>query len=172
MKTAVTSIGALVAEHARAMRSAAAAVLPRKRVTELRGMYAAADGERSGESASAIQGQILRLSERREAAIYLRGGTLWVADFIDGWGEVVDAATWFRFNCGVPGASSAQRRMLLESALPISRELVAKIEALHRPDNARARIAAPESHAAGCTGRDSRQEASHADGRHLAGGRR
>jgi hypothetical protein len=78
-----------------------------------------------------IQGQLLRLSERREAAIYLRAGLLWVADFIDGQGELVDAATWFRFNCGMPGAASARRRMLLESALPLSWELVARIEGLH-----------------------------------------
>ena len=160
METAVTSIGALVAEHARAMRSAVAAVLPRRRVAELRALYTA-DGHGSDEPTSAIQGQLLRLSERREAAIYLRGGTLWVADFIDGWGELVDAATWFRFNCGAPGATSAQRRMLLESALPLSRELVAKIDALHRPDGGRPRNVSPESRIPGSTPRDSRQEASH-----------
>jgi hypothetical protein len=33
-----------------------------------------------------IQGQLLRLSERREVAIYLRNDTLWIADFIDGHG--------------------------------------------------------------------------------------
>jgi len=98
--------------------------------------------------ASAIQGQLLRLSERREVAIYLREGALWVADFIDGEGELVDAATWIRFNCGGPGASWSRRRMLLESALPLSRDLVARIEELHRPGIARPSIA-------------SRQEASH-----------
>jgi hypothetical protein len=50
MEAAVTFIGALVTEHARAMRSAAAAVLPRRRVTELRASYAA-DGRRSEELA-------------------------------------------------------------------------------------------------------------------------
>jgi hypothetical protein len=80
-----------------------------------------------------IQGQLLRLSERREVAIYLRDGTLWVADFIDGDGELVDAPTWFRFNCGALSTYHARRRMVRESAIPLSRELVTRIEDLHRP---------------------------------------
>ena len=60
---------------------------------------------RATPSSGAIQGQLLRLGDRRETAIYLRGGTLWVADFVDGRGEIVDAASWFRFNCGLPGAT-------------------------------------------------------------------
>ncbi len=79
-----------------------------------------------------IQGQLLRLSARRRVAIYLRGGQLWIADFIDGHGELVDPETWFRFNCGSPGTRLARRRMLLESALPLSSEIVTKIEDLHR----------------------------------------
>ena len=54
-----------------------------------------------------IQGQLLRLSARREVAIYLRGGQLWVADFIDGHGELVDPETWFRFNCASPDTRPA-----------------------------------------------------------------
>lgn len=84
-----------------------------------------------------IQGQLLRLSERREVAIYLRQGTLWVADFIDGHGELIDPATWFRFNCGAPTTSHARRRILLESATPLSAELAAQIESLHRLANVR-----------------------------------
>jgi hypothetical protein len=80
-----------------------------------------------------IQGQILRLSEHRVVAIYLRDGSIWVADFIDGQGMLVDANTWFRFNCGTNAASQALRRMTLESAIPLSVELVEQIEALHRP---------------------------------------
>jgi hypothetical protein len=80
-----------------------------------------------------IQGQLLRLSERREVAIYLRDGTLWVADFIDGDGELVEAKTWFRFNCGAHATYQARRRMVHEAAIPISGKLVAKIEQLHQP---------------------------------------
>ena len=62
--------------------------------------------------ASPILGQLLRLSKRREVAIYLREGSLWIADFFDGNGELVEPKIWFRFN---------------------SAELAAKIESLHRP---------------------------------------
>ena len=80
-----------------------------------------------------IQGQLLRLSERREVAIYLRDGTLWVADFIDGDGELVEAKAWFRFNCGTHATYHARRRMVREAAIPISGKLIAKIERLHQP---------------------------------------
>ena len=78
-----------------------------------------------------IQGQLLRLSERREVAIYLRDGALWVADFVDGCGTLTEAATWFRFNCASPASWHLRRRMALESAMPLSSDLVARIEQLH-----------------------------------------
>lgn len=83
--------------------------------------------------ASPILGQLLRLSKRREVAIYLREGSLWIADFIDGCGEVVEPKIWFRFNCATAGKGLARRRMLLESAVPLSADLAAKIESLHHP---------------------------------------
>ncbi len=79
-----------------------------------------------------IQGQMLRRSARREVAIYLRGGALWVADFIDGDGEIVDAATWIRFNCASASAWQTRRRMVRECAVPVSHELSSRIELLHR----------------------------------------
>jgi hypothetical protein len=82
---------------------------------------------------SSIQGQLLRRSERREVAIYLRDGQLWIADFIDGVGELIEPASWFRFNCGTPWARRANRRMVIESATPLSSELAARIERLHHP---------------------------------------
>jgi hypothetical protein len=78
-----------------------------------------------------IQGQLLRRSERREVAIYLRDGKLWIADFIDGVGELIEPAAWFRFNCGTPWARRAHRRMLFESAVPLSADLASRIERLH-----------------------------------------
>lgn len=80
-----------------------------------------------------IQGQLLRLNTHHTVAIYLRQGAIWVAEFIDGHGVLVDANTWFRFNCGTLANSHALRRMALESAIPLSAELVEQIEALHRP---------------------------------------
>ena len=80
-----------------------------------------------------MQGQVLRLSERREVAIFLRDGALWVADFVDGDGALMDAITWFRyFNCGAQSTADARRRLVLESATPLSEELVERIERLHR----------------------------------------
>lgn len=90
-------------------------------------------------TAPAIQGQLLRLSKRREVAIYLRNDALWVADFIDGHGELIDAATWFRFNCGTRASPQARRRMALESAIPLSEHLVERIEHLHRSAKVRKR---------------------------------
>lgn len=79
-----------------------------------------------------LQGQVLRRSDRREVAIFLRDNVLWVADFVDGHGQLVDAATWFRFNCGDLANPEARRRMVRESAIPPSRELAARIAALLR----------------------------------------
>jgi hypothetical protein len=90
------------------------------------------------EVSSPLQGQVLRRSEWREVAIFMLDDTLWVADFVDGQGELVDAVTWFRFNCAAASAQ-ARRRMGLESALPLSDELVARIEALYRSGAERAR---------------------------------
>jgi hypothetical protein len=85
-----------------------------------------------------ILGQLLRRSERRETALYLRDGVLWVADFVDGHGQLVDAASWLRFNCGGATSPQARWRMALESASPVSEELAQRIEALHRAMGAEA----------------------------------
>jgi hypothetical protein len=79
-----------------------------------------------------VQGQLLRMSAHRTVAVYLREGVVWVADFVDGKGLLVDAGTWFRFNCGTPANTHAIRRTVLESALPLSAEMAERIEALHR----------------------------------------
>jgi hypothetical protein len=67
----------------------------------------------------------------RQVAIYLRDDALWVADFVDGKGEIIDATTWFRFNCASAAPSSMRQRMLLESAIPLSLELAERVERLH-----------------------------------------
>jgi hypothetical protein len=77
-----------------------------------------------------IQGQLLRLNERRVAAIFLRDGALWIADFIDGHGELVESSTWFRFNCAAPTSTQARRRMVLEAGMPLTAEIVERIERL------------------------------------------
>jgi hypothetical protein len=88
----------------------------------------------AGEAAPVrIKGQMLRLSEHREVAIYLRDGDVGIADFIDGRGELVDVVSWFRFNCGSPANAYVSHRMAIESAKPLSADLIGRIEALHRP---------------------------------------
>jgi hypothetical protein len=79
---------------------------------------------------SRIQGQVLRLNERRVVVIFLRDGALWIADFIDGHGELVESSTWFRFNCAAPTSTQARRRMILEAGMPLTAELVERIECL------------------------------------------
>jgi len=86
-------------------------------------------------AARSIQGQLIRQSGRREVAIFLLDGQLRVADFIDGQGQLIDAATWFRFNCGAVSAAHARRRMVRESAVPLSEMLVARIEQLLRAED-------------------------------------
>ena len=80
-----------------------------------------------------MHGQLLRQSERREVAIFLRDDALWVADFIDGHGQLIEATTWVRFNCGAHATPQARRRMVLESAVPLSAELVDRIGRLRAP---------------------------------------
>lgn len=132
---AARGVRALLRDHSQALASASKAALPRQRLTELRAMYTAVrranDDSEEIRSGAALQGQMLRLTERREVAIYLSGNAPWVADFIDGHGEIVDAATWLRFNCGTVKSRHSLRRMRRESAVPLSAQLAARIERLH-----------------------------------------
>jgi hypothetical protein len=57
---------------------------------------------------------------------------LWVADFVDGHGQLIDAASGLRFNRGGARSTQARWRMALESAAPVSDELAQRIKALHR----------------------------------------
>jgi hypothetical protein len=114
------------------------------------------------ERSDLIRGQVLRSDERGDAVLFLREGTLWVADCrVNGECELFDAATWVRFNCG--GAAGGRARlsgappplsvyqlarikMLVHGTAsgpspttsirrlrtPLSAELVARVEYLHR----------------------------------------
>ena len=50
---------------------------------------------------STISGTSMRLSERDTIAIYRWNNLSWVAHFRDGYGELNDAATWFRAHGGL-----------------------------------------------------------------------
>jgi hypothetical protein len=83
-------------------------------------------------ASGSIQGQLLRFSPHREVALYLREGSVWIAEFIDRKGVLVDVPAWLRFNCGTPSNACAARRTSLESAIPLSADLFARIESLHQ----------------------------------------
>lgn len=77
---------------------------------------------------SPLQGNLVRLGERHEIAIYLRDGMAWVADFKAGRGEVFAASAWFSLNRG----GSALRRMAHDSIMPLPEDVAERIEYLHR----------------------------------------
>jgi hypothetical protein len=77
-------------------------------------------------------GQLLRLREGHQVAIYKRNGVNWVAEFRNGRSELFDAAWWFYFHLGSLRYSHGMRETALDSATAITPEVLAKIERLHR----------------------------------------
>ena len=78
-----------------------------------------------------LQGSLLRLSERREIAIYLRDGAAWVADFNNERGELFFASAWYSMGGGRMLAHT-QRRGEVETISPLPEAVVQRIEALHQ----------------------------------------
>jgi hypothetical protein len=83
----------------------------------------------------AISGGVIHVDDGKSVAIYRRHGMCWVADFQWGAGQLVDAASWFRFHAGVLRYSHSRRATALESMAPISPQLAEQIERLHRSAN-------------------------------------
>jgi len=77
---------------------------------------------------SPLQGNLLRIGERREIAIYLRDGTPWVAEFNHGRGELFAVGAWFSLNQG----GRVLRRMEHDSVTPLPPDIAQRIERLHR----------------------------------------
>jgi hypothetical protein len=93
------------------------------------------------ESSSATAHAASRVNEPGKIArrpgttpLYLRDGESWIADFVDGTGMLVPVATGLRFNCPAQGGGHARTRMVRECAIPLSPDLAARIEALHRQE--------------------------------------
>ena len=82
-------------------------------------------------STSAVQGSLLRLSERQEVAIYLREGAGWVADFHNGRATLHSVREWHGSGSGRM-LVHAQRRDAVETISPLPDEVVQRIESLHR----------------------------------------
>ncbi|HMH17471.1 MAG TPA: hypothetical protein VK572_04910 [Burkholderiales bacterium] len=74
-----------------------------------------------------MEGNLLRLSETREIAIYRRGGVAWVADFRGGRGELFTVGEWFALN----GNRSFLRRAGRDYIEPLPARLIERIERLH-----------------------------------------
>jgi len=96
------------------------------------------DNHPAEKSASIVQGQFMRLSERHAIAVYLRDGTRWVAEFNDGHIELMDATTWFGFHAGTLRYSHAHRAAALRSATALPKEVLEMIECLHQRLDAQA----------------------------------
>ena len=79
-----------------------------------------------------IHGQLLQLSAEHQVAIYSRCGVSWVAEFRNGHCQITDAGTWFRFDAGALRYSHDRRTAALESATPLTPEVIAKIERWHQ----------------------------------------
>ena len=81
-------------------------------------------------TAPSINGHMIDLSAGHSIAIYERNGLCWVAEFRDGHGEFTYANTWLR---GYAGGlwQCRHRRATLESSMPLSAAMLAKIERLH-----------------------------------------
>ena len=92
-----------------------------------------------GRNAAAVEnGNLLRLGETREIAIYLRDGVAWVADFRGARGELFSARAWFALN----GRSSVLRRAGLASIAPLPADVIERIARLHDAED-RAPLAVP-----------------------------
>jgi hypothetical protein len=85
---------------------------------------------------STITGTSVRLSERDTIAIYRWDGLSWVAHFRDGYGELDDAATWFRVHAGLLRSCRAGSIAALQTVEMLTPETISKIARLHRRSDA------------------------------------
>lgn len=86
---------------------------------------------RESSSARPIEGNLLRLGERREVAIYLRDGIAWVAEFNNGRASLCTPGEWYS-SSGGRALIQAQRRDAVETISPLPAGVVQRIESLHR----------------------------------------
>jgi hypothetical protein len=78
--------------------------------------------------ASRLNGNLLRLGDQREIAIYLRDNIAWVAEFNNGRASVSTASHWFSVNQG----GRVLRQMDLASITPLPDDVMERIERLHQ----------------------------------------
>lgn len=94
------------------------------------------NAESDTHTAPSINGHMIALGAGHSIAIYQRDGDGYVAEFRDGRVEFMHAGTWFRFHAG--GLRYCHnRRTAFQSAMPLTPEMLEKIERLHRESEAR-----------------------------------
>jgi hypothetical protein len=81
---------------------------------------------------STISGTSVRLSDRHTIAIYRWDGLSWVAHFRDGYGELEDAATWFKVHAGLLRSCRVGSIAALETVELLTPEMISRIARLHR----------------------------------------
>ena len=95
------------------------------------------NGNLGRDVAAVPNGNLLRLGNEREIAIYRRNGVAWIADLRGGRGELFTAGEWFALN----GRGGVLRRAGLDSIVPLPARLIESIERLHGAED-RAPLAA------------------------------
>jgi hypothetical protein len=85
--------------------------------------------------APSINGHTIVLGAGHSVAIYKRKGEFYVAEFLDGCGELAYADTWFRFHAGALRCYNG--RAALRRSMPLTPEMMQKIERLHAESEAR-----------------------------------
>jgi hypothetical protein len=93
------------------------------------------NAESKARTAPSINGHTIVLGAGHSIAIYERNRECYVAEFRDGRGRLEYAGSWFRFNAGALRCYSG--RAALRSSVPLSPEIVEKIERLHAASEAR-----------------------------------
>lgn len=86
-------------------------------------------------TAPAISGNMIDLGAGHSIAIYERNRESYVAEFRDGGGRLEYAGSWFRFHAGALRCSKG--RAALQSSIPLTPEILERIERLHAASEAR-----------------------------------
>jgi hypothetical protein len=92
---------------------------------------------------AAITGNTMQLGERHSIAIHQRDGRCWVAEFREGRGELIDAASWYRSYLGALRYSHGRRLAALATLQPMTQDMIDQVEDLHRQAGRRDPAIAP-----------------------------
>jgi hypothetical protein len=94
------------------------------------------NAESKPRTAPSIYGHMITLGVGHSIAIYERNRENYVAEFRDGGARLEYAGSWFRFHAG--GLRYCHnRRAALRSSMPLTPEILEKIERLHAESDAR-----------------------------------